>query len=315
MSKTFNKAIFENLFEDFENKFFYKCVDLLEKWIEKEHKRNPQYYKALEINEEISLDIKKSKEEHRYINELTILLKKEVGKFESIVSNYLKDFNDGEREHYINHLGEISKNYYPDSDLLFEKEGELKCFTLERLAKYNLDKACHYLWSENKFITGLFRQYQLEFMNLKNYIVELSDKYTLKRFWESDNTESLKKFRELLLDNDFIDEIDLEIFISHFTAKPFLKKINWKRKQTLLISLFDSIYFAINPKYLTSKNTVSTEQLSKHFLIDGKETNSKKLRDTRWAIQGCALKLSDELVINKIKKILLKYFTDSTSTV
>jgi len=135
------------------------------------------------------------------------------------------------------------------------------------------------------------------------------------RFWNSNETDSIKKFRELLLINDFIDEIEEEIFISHFTGTftKKTKKINWKDNQDIFISLFDNIEFAINKNYKTKKDkTIKSIELIKHFTIKNELKKNTDLTKTRSELKNnYNNKTIKYIVIEQIKNELKKYFIDS----
>jgi hypothetical protein len=137
-----------------------------------------------------------------------------------------------------------------------------------------------------------------------------NNKTKVKALWKQ-SKKSLKKLHSLLQnDYKFIDEIKLDVFISHFdgTLTPETPKINWIEEQTVFIKLFDTIHFCIDEKYLYSTNkTVYTSELSKHFTINGTETDSKKLRQTRNTIKGIDTK--KELEIKNISKKIEKTFS------
>ncbi|HPI30314.1 MAG TPA: hypothetical protein PLS26_07275 [Bacteroidales bacterium] len=133
------------------------------------------------------------------------------------------------------------------------------------------------------------------------------NKTKVKAFWKQ-SKKSLKKFHSLLQNEyKFIDEIEQDVFISHFdgTATPETPKINWNDEQTVFVRLFDTINFCFDKKYLhTTDKTVSVAELSKHFTINGAKTDSKKLRQTRNTIKGIETKM--ELEIRNISKELEK---------
>lgn len=150
------------------------------------------------------------------------------------------------------------------------------------------------------------RPFLSEYINIIN--LELKEKTTDKpkvKFWKPNNQNCLNKFFELLNIYEYIEKISKDIFIKHFdgTATPETQKINWIDEQTVFIRLFDKINFCINNKFLfTTNKTVSVLELSKHFTINGAETNSKNLRQTRNTIKGIETK--KELEINNISKEL-----------
>jgi len=131
----------------------------------------------------------------------------------------------------------------------------------------------------------------------------------IAKLWKGNKTDSIKKFRELLLEYDLIDEIDENEFTNHFTGKTCEVMINWKDEQTVFIRLFDEINFVFNESHLFGINELpSPKELSKHFLMQWRETTSKKLRGTRCSIKGTQIK--KEQIITKIKQSLKKYFPD-----
>jgi hypothetical protein len=125
------------------------------------------------------------------------------------------------------------------------------------------------------------------------------------RFWNSNKTDGIKIFRELLLNYDLIDFIDENKFINHFTLQNTDYKINWKDEQTVFIRLFDKISFAINPICLF-QDKVKPFELEKHFLIKGSQIISKNLSKTRSEIKGIDTKKEDQ--INAIVLELKKHF-------
>lgn len=138
-----------------------------------------------------------------------------------------------------------------------------------------------------------------------------NNKTKVKALWKQ-SKKSLKKLHSLLQnDYNFIDEIDQDVFISHFngTFTPETPKINWIDEQIVFIRLFDKLRFCINVKFLSHKfKTVSTAELSKHFTINGNNKTSLNLRQSRYTIkEGIDSKKENE--ISNICKELEKIFS------
>lgn len=277
------EAMNQSLFEDLENIFFTKAGELIEE--KEENEREP------ELSEK-----------------LNIFLKNKINRLQSLLINNLEFFNDADKISYLKYLEEISKILYPDivkgtvlSDKLFSKIFDHRSQLSASWSNLSIDGEDVHIFA------SFYKYYEAEYINMVNFISELINKNTIPRLWNSNEIESLKQFLKLLLDNDFIDEIDEEIFINHFTAKPYSKKINWKTKVKVFLRLFNEIDFVINPIFLENRNkTVSVKELAKHFIILGKEIKPKNLTKNRNADEGNLLK--EDSQISLIKSKLKKYF-------
>ncbi|MCX6232278.1 MAG: hypothetical protein NTZ33_12125 [Bacteroidetes bacterium] len=185
--------------------------------------------------------------------------------------------------------------------------------------EYTPNRIYVYIWNKerikalNSFITEKYQNISNQMKTIKENGLKIK---TPKSLWKKENRNTLEILYNLLLkEYELIDKIDLSVFISHFdgTATTKTKKINWIDDQTVFIRLFDEINFCIDNNFIFSPNkTVSPNELSKHFIIKGVETNNKKLTQTRNTIKGIDTK--KEIEIKNIRKELEKLNRQSIDT-
>lgn len=91
----------------------------------------------------------------------------------------------------------------------------------------------------------------------------------------SDNTDKIKRLRKYLIKEEFIDDIDEEIFIHHFEGLMVEPKIKWKTSKYLLIRILDGLKNCFIYE-LFERDSIKFEPVSEHFTLKNKDLGTKR---------------------------------------
>jgi len=94
--------------------------------------------------------------------------------------------------------------------------------------------------------------------------------------------EIIEEIYNFLIQGDYIETVDSEIFKKHFYGELVFPKINFIKDLSLLIRLMDNLAIFFHIKFVSKAfKTARFEAIELHFLHHGKEINKNNWQTTR----------------------------------